>query len=235
MKVGKTISEIRKNNQMTQEEFAKLFHVTRQTVSNWENEKSYPDLQTLVDISDKFGISLDRILKEDTAMLKRFNKEIKIGKQFKKGLIVFSSILLVACVIWSMVWNTNKNSVEEKFQNGIKEYGFVYDQKLGYYTKVMGEGLTFTLPNQKMPDLLDFTLDFHAKHLNFYDKNSKNTIQPIWSGKDEDGKNSVSIILLDEKGQIVSLSKKEEENLMNEPKLSKVIEEAEKIYESVYK
>ena len=43
MKVGKTIFEIRKSNKMTQEEFANLFHVTRQTVSNWENEKSYPN------------------------------------------------------------------------------------------------------------------------------------------------------------------------------------------------
>ena len=37
--------------QITQEEFGRLFHVTRQTVSNWENEKSYPDLQMLVDMS----------------------------------------------------------------------------------------------------------------------------------------------------------------------------------------
>ncbi|PAQ14256.1 transcriptional regulator [Bacillaceae bacterium SAOS 7] len=87
MKVGKTISEIRKTNKMTQEEFSSLFHVTRQTVSNWENEKSYPDLQTLVDISNRFDISLDRMLKEDTVMVKKIDREIKIGKQLKKVLL----------------------------------------------------------------------------------------------------------------------------------------------------
>ena len=71
MNIAAIIIEIRKQRKMTQEDFAKLFHVTRQTVSNWENEKSYPDIKTLVEISDEFDISLDRILKEDTKMVKK--------------------------------------------------------------------------------------------------------------------------------------------------------------------
>ncbi|RRK30322.1 XRE family transcriptional regulator [Schaedlerella arabinosiphila] len=59
MNIAAIIIEIRKQRKMTQEDFAKLFHVTRQTVSNWENEKSYPDIKTLVEISDEFDISLD--------------------------------------------------------------------------------------------------------------------------------------------------------------------------------
>lgn len=62
MKIGETISKIRKDQNMTQEEFSKLFNVTRQTISSWENEKSYPDLQTLVDISNKFKVSLNDTL-----------------------------------------------------------------------------------------------------------------------------------------------------------------------------
>ena len=53
MNIGNQILNIRKEKQLTQEEFGKLFHVTRQTVSNWENGKSYPDLQFLVDISNQ--------------------------------------------------------------------------------------------------------------------------------------------------------------------------------------
>ncbi len=41
MNIGSKIIEIRKKRNMTQEDFAKIFHVTRQTVSNWENQKSY--------------------------------------------------------------------------------------------------------------------------------------------------------------------------------------------------
>ena len=64
MEVGKRIAEIRKENRMSQEQFGQLFHVTRQTVSNWENAKSYPDLQTLVKISELFEITMDELLKE---------------------------------------------------------------------------------------------------------------------------------------------------------------------------
>ena len=48
MNIGNQILNIRKEKQLTQEEFGRLFHVTRQTVSNWENGKSYPELQILV-------------------------------------------------------------------------------------------------------------------------------------------------------------------------------------------
>lgn len=48
MRLGQTITEIRKERNMTQEDFARIFHVTRQTVSNWEKEKNYPDLEILI-------------------------------------------------------------------------------------------------------------------------------------------------------------------------------------------
>ena len=55
MNIGTQILKIRKEKALTQEEFGKIFHVTRQTVSNWENEKSYPDLQILIDIKCRSG------------------------------------------------------------------------------------------------------------------------------------------------------------------------------------
>ena len=79
MDIGKQISNIRREYQLTQEEFGRLFHVTRQTVSNWENRKSFPDLQILVEISNEFDISLDTLLKGDTKMIKEMDKERVIG------------------------------------------------------------------------------------------------------------------------------------------------------------
>ena len=88
MNIGNQILNIRKGNQLTQEEFGKLFHVTRQTVSNWENEKSYPDLQILIDISNQFEISLDTLIKEDSKMVKTIDKEIVLGKIKKEKSII---------------------------------------------------------------------------------------------------------------------------------------------------
>ena len=79
MNIGNQILNIRKENQLTQEEFGKLFHVTRQTISNWENGKSYPDLQVLVDISNQFGVSLDTLLKEDSKTVQSIDKERAMG------------------------------------------------------------------------------------------------------------------------------------------------------------
>ena len=85
MNIGNQILNIRKEKQLTQEEFGKLFHVTRQTVSNLENEKSYPDLQMLIDISYQFEISLDTLIKEDSKMVKTIDKERVLGKIKKKN------------------------------------------------------------------------------------------------------------------------------------------------------
>lgn len=48
MTLGNNIKRIRKEAKLSQEDFAEKFCVTRQTVSNWENSKSYPDLETII-------------------------------------------------------------------------------------------------------------------------------------------------------------------------------------------
>ena len=104
MNIGKQILTIRKERQLTQEQFGALFHVTRQTVSNWENEKSYPDLQMLIDISNQFEISLDTLIKEDSKMVKTIDKERVLGKIKKeKSIIEFfmgaGTGIIVSCLL----------------------------------------------------------------------------------------------------------------------------------------
>ena len=96
-------SGIYRENQLTQEEFGKLFHVTRQTVSNWENGKSYPDLQILVSMSNQFDISLDILLKEDSKMVQSMDKERAMGIiKHEKSIVDFftgaGTGLVVSCL-----------------------------------------------------------------------------------------------------------------------------------------
>lgn len=103
MNIGNQIATIRKEQQLTQEKFGELFHVTRQTVSNWENEKSYPDLQTLVDISNRFNISLDTLLKEDSKMVAAIDRERVLGtlKREKSIIDFFTGVgtgLVASCL-----------------------------------------------------------------------------------------------------------------------------------------
>lgn len=124
MKLGKEIAQIRKDNSMTQEAFGQIFHVTRQTVSNWENQKSYPDLETLVAISDRFGISLDTLLKEDEHMIQTIDKERRRGKRLLKIVIAALSVVVIACASYSGYWYYQKASFEERFESTLQKYGF---------------------------------------------------------------------------------------------------------------
>lgn len=104
MELGKTISEIRKEHGLTQEEFAGRFNVTRQTISNWETSKSYPDLETLVLMSDDFHVSLDTMLKGDKKMVREITKEQKHGRnhRIKIALIVALALAVVLAVLFIM-------------------------------------------------------------------------------------------------------------------------------------
>lgn len=88
MNVGHANQKIRKDQNLTQEAFGDIFHVTRQAVSNWETGKTYPDLQILVEISEQYGISLDALLKEDPQMVQTIDRQRAIGAlRQEKGVI----------------------------------------------------------------------------------------------------------------------------------------------------
>lgn len=62
MNLGKTINELRKKNNMTQEELASKLGVSAQAVSKWENDLACPDISLLQDLSKMFGITVDELL-----------------------------------------------------------------------------------------------------------------------------------------------------------------------------
>ncbi len=97
MELGKNIAEIRKEHGLTQEDLAELCSVTRQTISNWENGKSCPDLETLVLISDTFDVSLDAMLKGDRKMVSEISQEQKRGKHF--AFKIAAAIAVTAAVL----------------------------------------------------------------------------------------------------------------------------------------
>ena len=95
MNLGDKILKIRKDNKMSQEQFSEMLNVTRQTVSNWENGKNYPDIETLIIISDKFNVSLDILLKGDKEMIKDINKKTKNNKALKIIIAVLIAIIVL--------------------------------------------------------------------------------------------------------------------------------------------
>ena len=71
MELSKTIKKLRTEKGWSQETLAEKAYVSRQTVSNWETEKSFPDIHSLLLLSGLFGVSLDNLVKGDVETMKQ--------------------------------------------------------------------------------------------------------------------------------------------------------------------
>ena len=109
MEIGKNILKIRKDNNLTQDDLAEKYYVTRQTISNWETGKSYPDLETLVKISDDFNISLDILLKEDNKMVKDISKKQKRYKWIIIPIVLYAILVMGIIGVVIYAYNTQYN------------------------------------------------------------------------------------------------------------------------------
>ena len=59
MYISKRLKELRTVSGFSQEKLAELLDVSRQTISSWENERSYPDVHNLIMLCDIYSVSLD--------------------------------------------------------------------------------------------------------------------------------------------------------------------------------
>ena len=85
---------------LSQESLAEKIYVTRQTVSNWENSKNYPDIHSLLLLSSLFNISLDQLIKGDIDIMKEEIKESEIQKfnNYGKIFTILMMITIISCV-----------------------------------------------------------------------------------------------------------------------------------------
>ncbi|WP_165170919.1 helix-turn-helix domain-containing protein [Adlercreutzia sp. ZJ242] len=98
MEVGKTIRNLRTESGMSQEELAGKAFVSRQTISSWENGKSYPDVQSLSLIAGLFGTSIDALVKGDLPMIDARIAEEDV-RAFKKNAALYGTLLVASLAI----------------------------------------------------------------------------------------------------------------------------------------
>ena len=109
MELGKQIKKHRQEVQLSQEELAERVYVSRQTISNWENDKSYPDVNSLVLLSETFQISLDNLIKGDIEVMKDVIQKEEIVKMNRYGkiytiMLIVTAISAVPLFMWLGVW-----------------------------------------------------------------------------------------------------------------------------------
>ena len=118
MEFGKQIKKLCQEAQLSQEELAERIYVSRQTISNWENDKSYPDVNSLVLLSETFQISLDKLIKGDIEVMKDVIQKEEIEKMNRYGgiytmMLIASAVSAVplfmllgvwAPIPWGIIW-----------------------------------------------------------------------------------------------------------------------------------
>ncbi len=109
MELGAHIKEHRANLGLSQDDLAERLYVSRQTISNWETGRTYPDVQSLLLLSIVFGATVDSLIKGDVEEMekvmddavKKFNM---LGVVMGVSMLVFFALVVWAAFQWSWGW-----------------------------------------------------------------------------------------------------------------------------------
>ncbi|HEP1532946.1 helix-turn-helix domain-containing protein [Streptococcus pyogenes] len=97
MEIGQQIIRYRKQQALSQEELAEKVYVSRQSISNWENDKTYPDIHSLLLLSQIFQVSLDQLIKGDIEKMKYTITQVD-KKNFKRDAKVMVTLMILLMI-----------------------------------------------------------------------------------------------------------------------------------------
>jgi len=98
MNISNTIREQRNKLSWSQEELGERIYVTRQTISSWENGKSYPDINSLILLSQVFDMTIDNLVKGDLEIM-----EQKVEQHDIKAMDHYTRLILIGCVLFGIL------------------------------------------------------------------------------------------------------------------------------------
>lgn len=105
--VGKNIKSFREQKNITQTELAEKLNVTRQAVSNWENEKTEPDIDTLQKIASALDVSVEELIygrKREVKMIKKVYHNYNTTENVTKGLSFGAALaMIISYVKWQSI------------------------------------------------------------------------------------------------------------------------------------
>ena len=96
MELGSQIRRYRSERGMSQDDLAGRIFVSRQTISNWENDRTYPDVQNLLLLSNLFDVSIDQLIKGDLDTMKQaLDKDVRSMKILNMILYGLAAVIFI--------------------------------------------------------------------------------------------------------------------------------------------
>ena len=101
MIIGEQLRDARQKHQLSQEQIAEMLGVSRQTISNWETSRSYPDIERVMRLAEIYHLSLDELLRGDQQMVKTWMAETNVVRAGKwLGLLLTLNIVLAISLMF---------------------------------------------------------------------------------------------------------------------------------------
>lgn len=95
MIIGEQLRNAGHQHQLSQEQIAEILGVSRQTISNWETSKSYPDIERVMRLAEIYHPSLDELLRGDQQMVKTWMAKTNVVRAVKwLGLLLALNVVL---------------------------------------------------------------------------------------------------------------------------------------------
>lgn len=207
LNIGDRIKEQRLYKSWTQEQLAHFLNVSRSTVSSWEVGRNYPDLETIVAISDLFEISLDKLLREDSMMVRETSKKAKHFKLYKIAFVILS-IIVVSYIGYNQklkhdetIYRANLQSNGWKLDTNPASGGNAYElyqNGTKYWTYILPAGfIGFPLSEQKIDVIVKkgkLTVDVHGR----------DTFEVILSESNDSDITFSAKVIVDQEGHFLS-------------------------------
>ena len=124
MNIADKIRSARIKKEYTQEQAAEKLLVSRQTISNWENGKSLPDVISIIRMSELYEVSLDELLKGDKVLMEKIEKDARDAKAEKK-IIMFAWVAIAAGTAMFILGKVFKGNPLLDFLNGALPWVFL--------------------------------------------------------------------------------------------------------------
>lgn len=105
MELSRQLKTRREEQGLSQDEVAKAIFVSRQTISNWETDKTYPDVQSLLLLSQLYDTSIDELVRGDAGRIQQVvERDSRKMRLLSYGMIGFSLLAFLFLLDFSLAW-----------------------------------------------------------------------------------------------------------------------------------